>query len=216
MNKLFIGSVGAVLIALAAIACGSSDSSGNNGGSGGISPSKLNECNKGAGSGSTVTCTGQAEYDTCIESKCATQYQKCLGAGYKSGNFAGGACESYMGCIAKAADPCNNSCGVPTGDCLNCFMTDLSSCQQSSGCAEPVCTVSGGTGGGTGAGGSVGAGGGVGAGGSTASGTCADLKACCDKTTGSVQTGCNAAYTQANGDNSVCAQVYTSLKSLCP
>lgn len=47
---------------------------------------------------SQSTCT-QADADTylkCTSAKCGTQYSKCYGNGYASGDFTGGACQTYI------------------------------------------------------------------------------------------------------------------------
>ena len=108
---------------------GSNPSSGRGG---------LGECFGSTGQ----TCTGVDAFESCVESHCDSQAQACYGSGYKSGSY-GGPCGGFLGCVTKCAcgdTSCQSGClSQLTSDCSTCSQT-FSSCQQSSGCAQPVCT----------------------------------------------------------------------------
>jgi hypothetical protein len=115
------------------VGCGDSGSSNNPSGRG-----NFGECFGSSGQ----TCTGVDTFETCVESHCDSQAQACFGSGYKSGNF-GGSCGGFIGCTTKCAcgdTTCQSGCLAQlTSDCTSCSQT-FSSCEMSSGCAQPVCT----------------------------------------------------------------------------
>ncbi len=88
------------------------------------------------------TCTGVDTFETCVESHCDSQAQACFGSGYKSGSY-GGSCGAFIGCTSKCSCgdmACQSAClGQLTNDCSTCSQT-FSTCEESSGCARPVCT----------------------------------------------------------------------------
>ncbi|HEX2678731.1 MAG TPA: hypothetical protein VHM19_18890, partial [Polyangiales bacterium] len=162
-------------------------------------------CNKqNQGSGTTTTCTGTEEYSSCLETKCQAQYEACLGKGYKSGDYTGGICETYLKCTSAAADTCNSGC-MQDSNCTSCFSSMIGQCALSAGCTLPMCTTStaGTSGGGSGTGGGAGTGGSGGK-------TCADLDACCATLDSTKKPQCEqaASSVKAGGDGP-CGQVYT-------
>lgn len=130
-----------LLVVVPLVACSSS----TNGTSGGSST------NGGSSSGfkncpSQSTCT-QADSDAylkCTSAKCGTQYSKCYGSGYASGDFSGGACQTYIACTQKCDcndSTCTQKCGLPDQACISCFQ-EIAACVKSSGCEEPACATS--------------------------------------------------------------------------
>jgi hypothetical protein len=183
---------------------GTSSGSGTSSSSGAASGSGYKNCSK---STTPSTCDTKA-YDDCTLTACDPTLKECFGDDYKNGNF-GGPCSTWIGCYNKCAcgdTACQTACGLPDSACTSCTLK-LASCGQS--CTKPACLSSSG---GTSSGGT--SSGGTSSGG--ASGTCAELTACCAKMTGSQQTTCNNAVTEANGNDALCGPLYNSLKSLCP
>jgi hypothetical protein len=194
-----------------AVGCGGSS---NSSGSSSLAK-KLMMCNMQSSS-SGVTCTGSDQYSSCVESKCATQYKKCFGDGYQSGQT-GGVCGTYLDCVGKAADPCKSGC-TPSSECQSCESTDIAGCVVSAGCTLPTCTVMTGTSGsGTGTGGRSGGSGGstTGGAGAAAAGTCKDVTACCAKIS-DANTKMACQQVASSGSDQVCAAALPSLKMLCP
>ncbi len=150
--------------------------------------------------GSTCKASEEEAYGNCILSKCETQYAKCFGSAFKTGNFAGGPCGTYVGCIQKCGcndTACYTACGQPDQACQSCLTTDVNSCVQNSGCTVPAC-ISGG----------VDAGGGDGGGGTG----CADLSACCAQIAdASAKQGCQTIA--SSGNASTCSQALAGYKS---
>src|SRR5690349_3053386 len=73
---------------------GANTSSGASTGKGGASSSggtSATNCDPATAAMGDNTCP---EYVECAQTECASQYQECLGAGYESGDFSGGACET--------------------------------------------------------------------------------------------------------------------------
>ena len=141
-------------------ACGGGGSGGESPGGGTGGPG--NGGNPGGGNGRTIvsggqctsssgqSCTGEADFETCVIGACGTQLSACFGDGISSG-VVGGSCADYMNCelacpcdgTATTASSCETNCGEqyvsaqsPCGTCLQL----LSSCMRLSGCTQPVCT----------------------------------------------------------------------------
>lgn len=170
MNRLILGLISG--LSLAFTGCGDDEDDG-----GGNKPSAAElasgeACMEG-GTGAPADCD-VSSYSACVENQCSNQYEACLGAGYKSGNFSGGRCEEYFNCALDSADPCNPpDCTMPE-DCLAC-MGELAACSMSSGCELPEC---------------AGGGGPTPMGGPSAGGGCAALMTCCSSLDGDNQSQC--------------------------
>jgi hypothetical protein len=80
-----------------------------------------------------------SEYTECYQTQCQSEYEMCLGAGYKQGNFSGGVCETYMECVMESADVCENDCEIDA-ECTNCFLS-FGTCGSS--CTLPECAGGG-------------------------------------------------------------------------
>lgn len=199
--------VGLVLGALGA-GCGSSSSddnggaAGSGGGSTGGNSSTTSRLACAGGQQGSCKEADYQEYGTCIANKCDTQYKKCLGSNYAKGDW-GGACGSWMGCIAKCScgdTACTSKCGVPDSTCASCLLTDINGCVMTSGCKQPAC-----------------------AGSSTpvgmmmptmVTGTCSDLQKCCSSLSGTDKSDCMAGYDQAKaGGDTACGVVVSGLKA---
>jgi hypothetical protein len=128
------------------------------------SRSPMGECNSSSSSSDAPSCTGEDAYAACLQKACGTQYQACLGPNYLSGTY-GGTCKTEMNCLIGC--PCEDtSCAMACYDdastaCIDC-LDAADSCEQQSGCVEPVCGNAGaggnsslGTGGATASGGSA-------------------------------------------------------------
>ena len=195
--------------------CGGSDSSSNSGGL---------TCPNSSGSTGTCSAEQTKAYGDCVQSKCDSAYQACLGSGYKSGSF-GGACGSWIGCYAKCNcdKNCQGLCAAPPAECQTCLIAQVTPCQLNSGCTPPTCTGTGGSGGGGGSGGSAGTGGsgGGGTGGTGGGGlTCSDLMKCCNAMTDAMmKASCQQALAgvMAGGDQA-CGGVLSIYRAsgLCP
>ncbi len=76
---------------------------------------------------------------SCMGSSCSSQMSSCAGSSWQQGNFAGGTCAAYLGCICKCSSsdqPCQTSCNsVLTSACSSCFETALT-------CREMSCSGS--------------------------------------------------------------------------
>jgi hypothetical protein len=179
----------------------SSKSSGSDGGgTSKLTPAEVaaGGCSKQSGSSGGSTCTGQAEYQACLETMCASQYSTCLGANYKSGDFTGGTCATYLTCVKDAPDSCSNTCQNDSA-CMTCLTTDLGNCALNSGCISKLNCSTGG----------AGSGGGAGISGNGK--TCKDLDACCASLSDASQKSMcmqSASAVKAGGD-AVCGQVVT-------
>ncbi len=208
---------GLLVLSLSVVACGGSDDSGG-GGTGGSGAG-----NPGGAGGSSQTpggaaldpkCGGSGAGGTaqdcvnCMTTKCDSAYQVCLGAGYKTGNFSGGACQTYMDCVttcdcsdSACYDGCSDKLGSDMSDpCLSCLVNDLGSCEMSNCAAE--CGISSGLGG---------AGGGSGAG-------CAALSACCAAlgADSPMKPSCDSVL--ASNNDTACSSAYDTWKAggICP
>ena len=184
--------LGAALLA-ASMACssgggGGDGGAGGDGGGGGGGPKQC------APSGNTM-CT-QADLDAygqCAVQNCDAQYQKCMGAGYKSGSF-GGLCGTYISCTQKCGcndNACYQACGQPDMACTSCLTNDLNACVQSK-CTLPKCF-------------------GV-------NKTCADLQACCAKLTDMTKKAtCDATYNAVKSSGDIaCNAAIQNYKTECP
>ena len=209
---------GLVALLSAAAACGSSDDSGGGGaaGSGGGNPGGTGGAAQTPPSGAALDpkCGGSSAGGTaqdcadCMTTKCDSAYQACLGAGYKTGNYSGGACQTYMDCVtacdcsdSACYEGCSDKIGKDMSDpCLSCLVNNLGSCEMANCAAE--CGISSGLGG---------AGGGSGAG-------CAALSACCAAlgADSPLKTSCDSVLA-ANNDTA-CSTTYDAWKAAgnCP
>jgi hypothetical protein len=145
------------------------------------------------------TCTGTAEYESCVIYKCDVEFTTCYGSGYQSGTFSG-PCAAVLQCMATCKcdatyQACATGCASKlTAACQTCA-PDVGTCVAESGCKPPVCTGSGtGTGTGTGSG--------------SGSGNCSTLATCCATIKESLKEPCDLIVSQ--GDETVCSQAYAS------
>lgn len=162
---------------------GSSGNPSNNGGDG-----ELNDCS----AVDNPKCS-KAELDTynaCIQNACKDPLTECYGPGYMSGKFSG-ACADFIGCI-NACD-CNDTqcflnCPEPSAACNTCA-AKLDTCGKT--CEEPACMKMGGDTGGK---------------------TCSDLSTCCDAMTDEDEKqSCTSALGAADGNDTMCDAIYTSM-----
>lgn len=200
-----------LLCALTAGACGDSDddkeggdngggnggASGNGGSGGGASAGERDENGNCIPETSTCTQAEQDAYTDCLTTMCDAPYKKCLGDGYKTGNF-GGPCGTFIEC-SNACDcddtACTQAC-TPSSECTSCLTNDVSPCVQK--CEIPECYTGGGAG--LPEGGIPGAG-----------KTCADLKACCDaKPAGQAKDTCNQLLMASQNMDIACGAYYTA------
>jgi hypothetical protein len=139
-------------------------------------------------------------YDQCVTAACDTTTRECFGAGYKTGDFSGGACSSWLDCSNRCGctdTACQEKCPAPADACAACISKMLT-CQEGAKCAKPACM----------------------AGGSPDSGSpdpaCADLQACCDQISDAAQQ--STCQRQHDGDPSKCSEVHGSFQAagLCP
>jgi hypothetical protein len=103
---------------------------------------------------------------SCVESMCASEATNAYGSGFASGNYGGGACGSYVSCIAGCAcndTSCLGKCGAPSQTCQTALQAGETCSDQkcSSPCgstsvviSDDAGTSSGGSGGASGSGGS--------------------------------------------------------------
>lgn len=179
-------------------------------------------CGTGTSTGAGGTANGQACND-CLSTNCNTEYSNCLGPGWMSGTFSGGACSAFFNCL-------NACCTDATcfQGCQSSLTAACSTCQAAIGtCFQSKCMVECGTGS-TGAGGGAGAGGtgaggsGTGSGGSTGGSgggaTCADLQTCCNAAQFPVDLKASCDMLAQGGDNPTCAQALAAFKATgsCP
>jgi hypothetical protein len=139
----------ALALACAASAVACSSSSGGSGGGGGT-PTKF-AC---ATDNTMMTSTDQSCI-SCVESNCGSEFSAAYGSGYASMNFSGGACGSFITCIAGCACndiACEETCvgdgGAVSGPCETAE-TNAESCEQQK-CASQCVTSSPGDDGGGG------------------------------------------------------------------
>ena len=103
----------------------SSSSGGTSSSSGGTSGS----CNPGDPTGSMGDCPAYVE---CAQTACGAHYAACFGAGSESGNFSGGACETFMECSSEcdcSDSTCSQTCFDNAGSaCTTCLTNDIASC----------------------------------------------------------------------------------------
>jgi hypothetical protein len=132
LAKRGIGIV-SVLAATAGIAaCGSSGGGGTGGetnASGGMTSVAQGGASGGAMSGAGgAMCTSIGtpaacpDLVTCMNAHCSAQTTGCFGAGYATGNFSGGTCSAFLGCIGACSCTdvgCLTSC-IPSSDCQTC------------------------------------------------------------------------------------------------
>jgi hypothetical protein len=214
---MFAALTSALLIA----ACGDDESGG-----GKLTAEQLasGACDQRAG-GSQSNCKGVAEYNACVTTACDSKYKECMGENYKSGDFKGSPCETYMTCALGAKDQCNPTECMIDSTCQSCFV-GFSSCAKDCvsklDCsAATTAGTSGGTAGTSGGtagtnGGSAGTNGGTaGTGGLPATDkTCADLDACCLTLADAQKAQCQqaAGFARMGGDQ-VCGNL---AMSYCP
>lgn len=179
------------LLAVVPFACGDDD---DDGGSKGTKPTAAQlasgeGCPDESGEMATPADCDVSTYSQCVETQCASNYEACLGSGYKSGSI-GGRCEEFMNCALNSPDPCKATDCAPSDDCAAC-MFEIASCVLSSSCELPSCAtggeqpspgdVPGGTGGG-----------------------CAALMACCNSLSGDDQSTCQSSLDGSMGLDIVC------------
>jgi YVTN family beta-propeller protein len=190
-------------------------------------------------SGTPQTCTGQAAYDSCTIGTCDGALGTAYGSAYASGTF-GPPCGAYANCTRACPcnanyDSCQTACASQISVSCQGVLPQVMSCVLSSGCAQPVCTGSGGNGGSGGFGGRGGFGGNAGFGGTGGAGGvggcipepetsfCARLGKNCGTVTANDTCGarrtvpscgtCN--YPQTCGTNNVCSCAPESDAALC-
>lgn len=143
-------------------------------------------------------------YVECAQEQCQSEYEMCLGSGYRSGNFSGAVCETFIECSISADDQCENDCPLDQA-CQNCFVSTLGSC-VSSKCSAELSECSGG------ANTNVDLDG-------VGTATCADLEACCGSMSGSDASTCQMQLdaVSAGGDLG-CSTVYSvyQISGMCP
>jgi hypothetical protein len=235
--RSFIGFL--AVVGVVGIACSSSS---NNGAAGPGSGNGMfvDNCTS---TGAPQTCTGTAQFDSCIMGACDTQIQAALGPSYASGTFTG-PCASYLncfkGCPCNANYPaCRTACGQQMTAACQAPGLALNNCMSAAPCTDPVCTSTG-AGGGAGAGGYAGGyggyagglggyagglggyagglGGTAGVGGGTGTYTCAQLSACCARITDPNYVAIKNACTTTVGYamDAACSAVYTTYLTYCP
>jgi hypothetical protein len=206
----FLKGVGVVFVGAAVMGCGGDGDGGGNDES--SSSSSSNGGSESSGGGGSTNYTAQElaagaceqedqsadcdiqPYIQCALDECGSEYQTCLGDDFMSGNFSGGACESYMECVTDAPDQCDHDCMLD-GDCEDCFLNTLVPCIQSN-CSSELSDCTGGQtvdleGVGTG-------------------GTCEDLEACCASLSGDAQAECEMSLDQVRAAGDLgCGSVYT-------
>jgi hypothetical protein len=201
MTKLALILVASTLTLGALSGCGDDEDDG--GGSSKFTAAEIagGACEREA-AGTTESDCDYGPYVECQEMACAAQYEMCLGANYKSGDFSGGACEESLICQTSAPDPCTATC-EQSAECLNCFLGFLS-CAGS--CTPPDCaTPEGSTP--------------IPAGTIATGGTCEDLADCCAAVPADQTADCNSALegVMAGGD-AACGLLVTTyrLAGECP
>jgi hypothetical protein len=177
------------------------------------SPNKSVGSKMGACYGSSgQTCTGTAEYESCLISKCDAKLKTCYGSDYQNGNFGGGACVDLITCMGACKcdstySSCSQNCAMTkmNAGCTSCS-TEMVSCIQGAGCKEPVCT------GGTTDGSTAKKEGGTAADIKIAiTGTCTDLATCCAAIQEALKSSCDQLVSGKN--DQACGAAYTSWKT---
>jgi hypothetical protein len=159
MKAIALGAACSVIVVLAA--CGSDDSNTSPGGAGasgkggaaagtggsaGTGRNPWGECpGSSGGAGGEQTCTGEAEYDACVTSKCDAKAKECFGDGYASGTY-GGTCGPVIQCVVgcKCGDTaCEMSCMLQASEACKTCSDEFDACVSGSGCPEPQCGAGG-------------------------------------------------------------------------
>lgn len=75
---------------------------------------------------SSVACPAAV---TCMESSCAAGLNSCYGSNYKTGNYTGGKCETYLKCISacKCLSSCTSKCQADS-TCSSCLSSQVLVC----------------------------------------------------------------------------------------
>jgi hypothetical protein len=156
----------------------------------------------GGGSSSSNTCQnmmGSGACASCLQAKCDSQNQACLGSDYKNGNFSG-PCGPLVACTCKCASSdvqCLSGCyGKNTPACMTCS-------QASTACTQQNCSTECGTAQGTGTADMA----------MPLSANCAALAACCAQPTfpAAQQAGCSMTSVLSDME---CAGAVTGYKAL--
>jgi hypothetical protein len=116
----------ALACAASAVACSSSSGSGSGGGT----PTKF------ACATDNTMSTADQSCISCVQSNCGSEYSDAFGSGWASMNFSGGACGSFITCIAGCAcddTACDEKCvgdggALTTGPCATAE-TNATNCQ---------------------------------------------------------------------------------------
>jgi hypothetical protein len=163
------------------------------------------------------------DYTACVENACSAEYEQCMGAGYKQGDFTGGACADWLDCTT--ACNCDQACAAActqSSACTSCLTGTIGNCVFGSNCLGLALACSGNGAGGSGSGGAGSGGAGNGAGGDLGVGgipgldgakTCADLQACCATKSGDAKQTCDSAFMSSQNIDLVCSLAYAQL---CP
>jgi hypothetical protein len=124
--------------------------------------------------------------------KCDGVFKECYGDGYASGSY-GGACGTYMGCIAKCGCDdlsCFQACGQADANCSSCIQNKIAPCTQQ--CTAPACY----------------------GGSQNQDGTCEDLLACCNSMAdASDKETCLQQYNAVKSSDATCGALYQMAKS---
>jgi hypothetical protein len=133
--------LGALALACAAsVACSSSSGSG-------ATPTHF-ACADG---NPTMMASSEPNCVPCIQKNCNSQATAAFGSGYGSLDITGGACGSFLGCIASCAcgdTACGTKCGTPSADCDSAEQA-IGTCEDQSCASECGSTVTTGDDGGT-------------------------------------------------------------------
>jgi hypothetical protein len=184
-----------MFFALAMTACGSDNKS-----SGGDNRSKTGACYGTTGQ----TCTGTAEYETCMTNACDAKIKACFGNDYQSGSY-GGSCADMIKCyVACKCDATYNTCAgncttqyASNTACQTC-MTDMTACLMAANCKQPTCTAGGSDGGSITKDGTI------------VTGDCASLAACCKTVASAYKAPCDQVV--ATGNAQACSINFTAWK----
>lgn len=132
-NLALVASLGLILVGC-----------GDDKGGGGSVRGNLGQCYGTEGQ----TCTGTAEYETCIKTNCGTEMAAAFGADWQSGTVAG-ACKAMSDC--EKACPCDATNKTCSDACMTAALKDtacmtaltaMGTCMTGKGatCTEPKCT----------------------------------------------------------------------------
>lgn len=82
---------------------------------------------------STIYGSDCQDYVDCAQANCGPAYEECLGPAFESGDFSGGACETYMECVVACDcddDDCRMGCYNDhfMGECMSCLTNDVGLC----------------------------------------------------------------------------------------